>query len=65
MVDYRPMVDNIDDPLAALYSYCTDFSRILKPKIENGDPKTGKGPYGDPDPKMGTHLGAVLTCVIC
>ena len=48
----------------------TDFSRVLKPKIEkmgtlkkkwgpNGDPKSEKGPHGDPGPQMGTHLGAV------
>ena len=27
---------------------CTDFSRVLMPKIENGDHKTEKGPHGDP-----------------
>ena len=41
---------------------CTDFSRVHKPKIEHGDlmvsygdPKTEKGPHGDPGPQMGTH----------
>ena len=41
------------------------FHAFFEPKIEkmvtqkNGDPKTGKGPHGDPGPQMGTHLGAV------
>ena len=42
---------------------CTDFSRVLKPKIENRDPmgtqKLKKGSHGDPGPQMGTHVGAV------
>ena len=25
----------------------------------NGDPKSEKGPHGDPGPQMGTHVGAV------
>ena len=48
----------------------TDFSRVLKPKIDetetlkkNGDPKTEKGPHGkgqgDPGPQMRTHLATV------
>ena len=28
--------------------------------VPDGDPKTEKGPHGDPGPQMGTHLGAVL-----
>ena len=27
--------------------------------VPDGDPKTEKGPHGDPGPQMGTHLGAV------
>ena len=27
----------------------------------NGDPKTEKGPHGDPGLQMGTHVGAVPT----
>ena len=26
---------------------------------KNGDPKTEKGPHGDPGLQMGTHVGAV------
>ena len=26
---------------------------------KNGDPKTEKGPHGDPGPQVGTHVGAV------
>ena len=26
---------------------CNDFSRVPKPKIENGDPKTEKGSHGE------------------
>ena len=53
-----------------LYCGCTDFSRVLKPRIEkkgelekkwgpNGDPISEKSPHGDPGPQMGTHVGAV------
>jgi len=42
---------------------CTDFSRVLRPKIEkmgtlkkNRDPKSEKGPHGDPGPQMGTQV---------
>ena len=38
-------------------------ARVLKPKIENGEPmgspKTEKSPHGDPGPQMGIHVGAV------
>ena len=55
---------------------CTDFSRVLKPKIEkmgtlkkkwepNGDPKSEKGPHGDPGPQMGTYVGAVARGTCC
>ena len=37
----------------------TDFSCVLMPKIENGDPKTEKGPHGDLGLQIGTHVGAV------
>ena len=47
---------------------CTDFLRVFNPKIEkmgtlkkNGDPKSEKGPHGDPGTQMGTHVGAVVS----
>ena len=30
------------------------------PWNKNGDPKTEKGPHGDPVPQMGTHVASVL-----
>ena len=30
------------------------------PWNKNGDPKTEKGPHGDPVPQMGTHVTSVL-----
>ena len=29
----------------------------------NGDPKSEKGPHGDPGPQMGTQLGAVIIVI--
>ena len=50
-----------------LDSGCTDFWRVLRPKMEkmgtlkkNGDQKTNFGPHGDQSPHLGTNVGAVL-----